>query len=101
MKNAPLAKLKNYKMNTVKNSKNNTTIFAPPVLLKNKFIYLGKTMNYSILQKQIKPQNQNLGLSKKSEFNSLFSETTTSTEHIKNPKINKLSWKDYKNNTTQ
>ena len=107
MKNAPLAKLKNYKMNTVKNSKNNTTIFAPPVLLKNKFIYLGKTMNYSILQKQIKPQNQNLGLSKKSEFNSLFSETTTSTEvfehhtNKKNPKINKLSWKDYKNNTTQ
>ena len=102
MKNAPLAKLKNYKMNTVKNSKNNTTIFAPPVLLKNKFIYLGKTMNYSILQKQIKPQNQNLGLSKKSEFNSLFSETTTSTEVFEqHTKINKLSWKDYKNNMTQ
>ena len=105
MKNAPLAKLKNYKMTTVKNSKTNTTISAPQVLLKNKFIYLGKTMNYSILQKQIKPQN--IGLSQKSEFNSLFSETTTSTNtktlelHTKNPKINKLSWKDYKTNITQ
>ena len=64
-------------------------------------------MNYSILQKQVKPQNKNLGLSHKSEFNRLFSETTTSTElfeqhtNNKNPKINKLSWKDYKTNITQ
>ena len=100
MKNAPLAKLKNYKMTTIKNSEN-VTISAPPILLKNKFIYLGKTMNYSILQKQIKPQN--IGLSKTSEFNSLFSETTISTEpyiNKENPKIKKLSWKDYKTNMT-
>ena len=50
MKNAPLAKLKNYKMNTVKNPKNNTTSFAPKMLFKNKFIYLGKTMNYSVVK---------------------------------------------------
>jgi hypothetical protein len=100
IKNAPLAKLKNYKMTTVKNS-DNTTVAALPVLLKNKFIYLGKTMNYFILQKQIKPQN--IGLSKTSEFNSLFSETTISTEpyiNKENPKIKKLSWKDYKTNIT-
>lgn len=109
IKNAPMAKLKNYKMTTVKNA-NNTTSSAPQVLFKNKFIYLGKTMNYSILQKQKQVKTQ-IKSCKSNEFDNLFSETTTDTSssnYINNyinsnsdTKINKLSWKDYKNNLCQ
>jgi hypothetical protein len=109
LKNAPLAKLKNYKMTTITNE-NKSTSLSPPVLFKNKFIYLGKIMNYFILQKQQvinKDKSSLFSNTSSSKYRDLFSETninanesstaTATTNVHTNIKTKKLSWKDYKN----
>ena len=115
LKNAPFAKLKNYKMmdstpktkdgdNTNKKIESVSSNKPPPIPLKNKFIYLGKVVNYQIFKPQISLQPQaKLMNTTKSMYSDLFSESTPTPDPTTNTNVNtsnktaKISWKEYKN----
>jgi DNA polymerase III alpha subunit len=88
-KDAPFAKLKNYKMtpNVNKNTKKEET---NKVLFKNKFIYLGKMRNFSFLQKKPIVKNP---LEVSSEYDGLFSGEKMS---YKDYKMKQINYSDFK-----
>jgi len=105
LKDAPFAKLKNYKLTTANpnmtNTSTNTKQDDLPVkqLWKNKFISLGKIRDFNIIQKL--PKESCMPIISTS-FDGLFGvptiNTTKSTTSYKDYKQKKITYKDYKLN---
>jgi hypothetical protein len=100
LKDAPFAKLKNYKLATNPASNpTNTDQDEKPIkqLLKNKFISLGKIRDFNIIQK---PPKQTCMPIVGTSFDGLFGVPTTntskSTTSYKDYKQKKITYKDYK-----
>ena len=92
LKDAPLAKFKNYKMMDTK-----TKTKSPPMIpLKNKFIYLGKIVNYPMFKTHPQPKLIN---NVKSMYSDLFSDSDSDAYSAPAPIENtsKISWINFKN----
>ena len=106
LKDAPFAKLKNYKLSSNVSNSNptNTNQDEKPVkqLWKNKFISLGKIRDFNILQKR-PPQTCMPIVS--TSFDGLFGVPTTpaskSSTSYKDYKQKKITYKDYKLNSSK
>lgn len=107
LKDAPFAKLKNYKLatnpTTTSSSSTNTNQDEKPVkqLWKNKFISLGKIRDVNLIQK---PPKQTCMPIVSTSFDGLFEVPTTntskSTTSYKDYKQKKITYKDYKLNSS-
>ena len=103
LKDAPFAKLKNYKLSSnVSNTNTNQDEKPVKQLWKNKFISLGKIRDFNILQQQ--PKQTCMPIVSTS-FDGLFGVPTTptskSTTSYKDYKQKKITYKDYKLNSSK